>query len=63
MVGVANNLSESPAHIGELLLTLIVVAGFTTTVVVPTLEQPLLSVIVTLYNPPIAALAPLLLGF
>jgi len=52
---------ESPEHTGELLVKVIVVAGLTTTVVVPIAEQPLWSVIVTLYDPAMPALALVLL--
>ena len=61
--GVACRLMLSPTQTGELLVTLIVVTGLTTTVVVAVFEQPLLSVTVTLYSPAIAALAPERLGF
>ena len=59
--GVADNFKVSPTQTGELLVTFIVVAGLTTTVVLPVAEQPLLSVMVTEYNPAIAELAPVLL--
>ena len=63
LLGEARSVSVSPAHTCELLVTVMLVAGFTTTTVAFVPEQPFLSVTVRLYEPAIAALAPLLLGF
>ena len=61
--GAAKSFNVSPAQRGVFALTLMVVAGLTTTFVVPTLEQPLLSVMLTVYVPDMPALAPVRVGF